>query len=78
MNININGFHDLFLHEICALGDTIKLEELGNFVRKRKIDVNVVDEECGNRVALHWSAAKGKLVFKCKRKKTQDFRVVFV
>jgi hypothetical protein len=62
MNISSNGFHELLLHEICALGDTLKLEELGNFVLKRKIDVNVVDEECGNRVALHWSSSKGKAV----------------
>ncbi|XP_028517437.1 ankyrin repeat domain-containing protein 66 isoform X2 [Exaiptasia diaphana] len=58
-NISVNGLPDLLLHEVCALGDTVKLEELGNFVKKRKLDVNLVDDECGNRVALHWAATKG-------------------
>lgn len=62
LNIGVNGLPDLLLHEVCALGDTVKLEELGNFVRKRKIDVNLHDDECGNRVALHWAASKGKTV----------------
>jgi len=58
----VNSLPDLLVHEVCALGDTVKLEELGNFIRKRKIDVDLADEECGDRVALHWAASKGKTV----------------
>lgn len=61
-NINVNGLPDLLLHEVCALGDIVKLEELGNFVKNRKLNVNFVDDECGNRVALHWAASKGRKI----------------
>lgn len=59
LNLSVNGLPDLLLHEVCALGDTVKLEELGNFVRKRKLDVNMRDDECGDRVAMHWAASRG-------------------
>ncbi|XP_032242307.1 ankyrin repeat domain-containing protein 66 isoform X1 [Nematostella vectensis] len=51
--------HELFLHEVCALGDAGKLEELGSFVRKSKLDVNIRDEDWKNKTALHWAAGKG-------------------
>ena len=58
-NNNFNNNHDLLLHEACATGDALKLEELGNSIRRGKIEVNAADEDWGDRTALHWAACKG-------------------
>ena len=54
-----NNSHDLLLHETCVVGDDMKLEELGSFIRGGKIDVNSKDEEWGDRTAMHWAALRG-------------------
>lgn len=57
-----NSSHDLLLHETCAVGDDMKLEELGSFIRGGKIDVNSRDEEWGDRSAMHWAALRGTVM----------------
>ena len=55
-----NTSHDLLLHETCAVGDDVKLEELGSFIRGGKMDVNSRDEEWGDRAAMHLAALRGR------------------
>lgn len=45
---------------MCVLGDDIKFEELGSFIRGGKIDVNLRDEEWGNRVVFYWVVYRGR------------------
>ena len=54
-----NASQDLLLHEVCAVGDHDKLEELGGFIRNGKMDVNTKDEDWGLRTAIHWTALNG-------------------
>lgn len=50
----------MLFYEICVLGDDIKFEELGSFIRGGKIDVNLRDEEWGDRVVMYWVVYRGK------------------
>lgn len=54
-----NNSHDLLLHEACAVGDDMKLEELSGLIRGGKIDVSSRDEEWGERTAMHVAALRG-------------------
>ena len=49
----------LEVHEAASTGDYDALEE---FVSSGKYDLNLADEDWGNKTALHWACQRGRLL----------------